>query len=62
MNGRDWYETYLMIKVELYDMIESMCPEFSKLDANECQEFMDELSDHGINTADEFESAYFSSN
>ena len=30
----------------LYDMIEDRCPEFSKLDASECQEFMDELSDN----------------
>ena len=60
VNGRDWYEDVLDDQGrELYDMIESMCPEFTKLDAEQCQEFMDELSEHGINTADEFESAYF---
>lgn len=60
MNGRDWYEDVLDDQGrELYDMIEDMCPEFSKLDADQCQEFMDELSDHGINTADQFQDAYF---
>ena len=60
MNGRDWYEDVLDDQGRaLYDMIESMCPEFSKLDAEQCQEFMDELSEHGINNADDFESAYF---
>ena len=60
MNGRDWYEDVLDDQGrELYDMIEDMCPEFSKLDAEQCQEFMDELSEHGINTAEQFESAYF---
>ena len=60
MNGRDWYEDVLDDQGrELYDMIEDMCPEFSKLDAEQCQEFMDELSENGINTADEFESAYY---
>ena len=59
-NGRDWYEDVLDDQGrELYDMIEDRCPEFAKLDADQCQEFMDELSEHGINTADDFESAYF---
>ena len=60
MNGRDWYEDVLDDQGrELYDMIEDRCPEFSKLDAEQCQEFMDELSENGINNADDFESAYF---
>ena len=60
MNGRDWYEDVLDDQGrELYDMIEDRCPEFAKLDAEQCQEFMDELSEHGINNADDFESAYF---
>jgi len=60
MNGRDWYEDVLDDQGRaLYDMIENTCPEFSKLDANEWQQFMDELSEHGINTAEDFESAYF---
>ena len=36
-----------------------MCPEFTKLDAEQCQEFMDELSKHGITTAEQFGDAYF---
>ena len=60
MNGRDWYEDVLDDQGRaLYDMIEDMCPEFSKLDAEQCQEFMDELSEQGILSADDFESAYF---
>ena len=60
VNGRDWYEDVLDDQGrELYDMIEDRCPEFSKLDADECQEFMDELSENGINTAQQFEDAYF---
>ena len=60
VNGRDWYEDILDDQGrELYDMIEDRCPEFSKLDAKQCQEFMDELSDLGITTAQQFEDAYF---
>ena len=60
MTGRDWYEDVLDDQGrELYDMIEDMCPEFTKLDAEQCQEFMDELSEYGITTAEQFESAYF---
>ena len=60
INGRDWYEDVLDDQGrELYDMIEDMCPEFSKLDAEQCQEFMDELSEQGINTAEQFQDAYY---
>lgn len=60
MNGRDWYEDVLNDEQRaLYDMIQDRCPEFSKLDAEMCQEFMDELGDLGITTADQFEDAYF---
>ena len=60
INGRDWYEDILSDQDrELYDMIEDRCPEFSKLDAQQCQEFMDELSELGITTAQQFEDAYF---
>lgn len=38
-------------------MIEERCPEFEKLDGEKCREFMDELSEIGITTADQFESA-----
>ena len=60
VNGRDWYGDVLDDQGrELYDMIEETCPEFSKLDAEQCQEFMDELSEHGINTAEQFSDAYY---
>ena len=60
VNGRDWYEDVLDDQGrELYDAIEDTCPEFSKLDAEECQEFMDELSDLGITTAEHFNDAYY---
>ena len=60
MNGRDWYEDVLDDQGRaLYDMIEDRCPEFTKLDAEQCQEFMDELSEFGINNAEDFESAYY---
>jgi len=60
VNGRDWYEDVLDDQGrELYDMIEDRCPEFSKLDAEQCQEFMDELEDLGITTAEQFEDALY---
>ena len=60
VNGRDWYEDVLDNQGrELYDMIEDRCPEFTKLDAEQCQEFMDELSEYGITTAEQFENAYY---
>ncbi len=58
MNGADWYDSLTEEQQELYDKIEDMCPEFTKLDAEQCQEFLDELDDLGITTADDFESAY----
>ena len=59
VNGMDWYEEMLTdTQRELYDCIEEMCPEFTKLDASKCQQFMDELEDIGITDADVFESAY----
>ena len=54
-----WYDNLTEQDQELYEMIEDRCPEFTKLDAEKCQEFMDELSDHGITTAEQFEDAYF---
>ena len=60
VNGRDWYEDVLTEEGrELYDMIEDRCPEFSKLDAEQCQEFMQLLDDIGITTAEQFEDAYY---
>ena len=59
MNGADWYDSLTDEQRELYDMIEDRCPQFTKLDAEQCQEFMDELDDIGITTAEHFEDAYF---
>ena len=58
MNGADWYDSLTEDQQELYDAIEDMCPEFTKLDAEQCQEFMDELDDLGITTSEQFECAY----
>lgn len=57
--GADWYDSLTDQDQELYDKIEDFCPGFTKLDAEECQEFMDKLSDHGITTAEQFEDAYY---
>lgn len=57
-NGADWYDSLTEEQQELYDAIEDMCPEFTKLDAEQCQEFMDDLDDLGITTSDQFEWAY----
>ena len=59
--GADWYDNLTEQDQELYDMIEDRCPEFTKLDAEQCQEFMDELSEYGITTAEQFEDAFFTS-
>ena len=59
LTGAEWYESLTEQDSELYDQIEDMCPEFTKLDAEQCQEFMDELSEYGITTAEQFESAYY---
>ncbi|QBP05844.1 hypothetical protein [Synechococcus phage S-B28] len=58
-SGADWYDNLSEQDQLLYDQIEDMCPEFAKLTAEECQEFMDELSDIGITTAQQFEDAYY---
>ena len=54
----DWYDSLTEQDMELYGMIEDMCPEFQEFNAEQCQEFMDELSEHGITTAEQFEDAY----
>ena len=58
-SGADWYDSLTDQDRDLYDMIEETCPEFSNLDADQCQEFMDELSEHGITTAEQFHDAYY---
>ena len=59
MTGADWYDSLTEQDAELYDAIEDMCPEFSKLDAEQCQEFMDQLADLGITTETQFNDAYY---
>jgi hypothetical protein len=58
-HSSDWYESLTVQDAELYDAIEDVCPEFTKFDAEQCQEFMDELSEHGITTAEQFNDAYY---
>ena len=55
----NWHDTLTEQDQELYDMIEDRCPEFEKLDGEQCREFMDLLADHGITTAQQFEDAYW---
>lgn len=59
ITGADWYDSLALTDQDLYDKVEEMCPEFEKLDATQCQEFLDILDDYGIEDADKFESAYF---
>ena len=56
--GSDWLEGLTDQDRSLYEMIEDRCPEFTKLDASQCRAFMDELSEYGITTAEQFEDAY----
>ena len=53
ITGADWYDNLTDQDRELYEMIEDMCTVFR------FQEFMDELREYGITTAEQFESAYF---
>jgi hypothetical protein len=59
--GAAWYDNLTEQDQELYDMIEDRCPEFTKLNGELCREFMDELSEYGITTAEQFEDAFFTS-
>ena len=54
-----WFDCLTEETQELYEKIEDMCPEFSKLSGEQCQEFIDELDDISITTADEFEERYY---
>ena len=58
ISGADLYDSLIDEQQELYDAIEDMCPEFTKFDAEQCQQFMDELDDIGITTSEQFECAY----
>ena len=60
ITGADWYDNLAIVDQELYDMIEYMCPEFTKLSGEKCQEYLDILADYGIKTSDDFQSAYCS--
>lgn len=55
----NWYDKLSEQDQGLYDAIQERYSDFDKLDANQCQEFMDELSDHGITTGDQFRDAHF---
>ena len=57
--GVDWYDSLTDQGRELYDMIEDKCPEFNRLDAEQCQEFMDELEELHITTAEQFKESLF---
>ena len=58
-SGADWYDNLSETQQELYDAIEDMCPEFSKLTGDQCDEFMAELNDLGIENAEQFSDAYY---
>lgn len=60
-NDGAWYDKLSTQDKDLYDTIEERCDEFTKLGAEQCQEFMDKLSEIGITTATQFEDAYFTS-
>ena len=53
-----WYDSLTDVEKKLYDAIEDLCPEFCKLNASQCQQFMDKLSGLGIKDSDVFEEAY----
>ena len=53
-----WYDTLTEQDQELYDKIDDLCPEFTNW-GELCREFMDELSEIGITTANQFEDAYW---
>ena len=55
----DWYDNLTDQDQELYTAIQERYSDIDRLDANQCQEFMDELSDHGITTGDQFLDAHY---
>lgn len=55
----DWYDNMTEQAQTLYDQIEDMCPEFTKFTTEQCDDFMNELDDIGITTAQQFEDAYY---
>lgn len=58
-----WYDNLTDQDQDLYDAICELYDHMYRLDANQCQEFMDELSEHGITTGDQFRDAhYYSTN
>lgn len=59
-DAANWYDNLSVTEQELYDAIEERCPEFEKLSADQCDEFMSELDDIGITTAEQFNDAYCS--
>lgn len=57
-DDEEWYGSMTEQQQELYDAIEDSCPEFTKLSTEDCDTFMEELSDIGIETAEQFNDAY----
>ena len=53
-----WFDSLTEQDQELYTAIEEQCSEFEKLDGELCREFMDELSELGITTGEQFENAF----
>ena len=59
----DWYDKLTDQDQDLYDAICERYEHMDRLDDNQVQEFMDELSEHGITTGDQFRDAhYYSTN
>ena len=59
----DWYDELTDQDQDLYDAICERYEHMDRLDDNQAQEFMDELSEHGITTGDQFRDAhYYSTN
>ena len=55
----DWYDNPTDEDQDLYDAISERYSDIDRLDAEQCQEFMDELSEHGITTGDQFRDAHY---
>ena len=55
----DWYDNLTDQDQDLYDAICERYQHMDRLDATQCQEFMDELSEHGITTGDQFRDAHY---
>lgn len=55
-----WFDSLDLDRQELYTYIQDYTSIFDdETSPSDCDTFMDELSEYGINTCDDFESAYF---